>query len=349
MLGPLPPGGQRWPGMSELANTLWLVDLAENAPDGCAMACRARAAGQRVITVCNSEQERRAELLGLEPLDRITRVGDVGRVIGELGAKAVVVTSRRLLAASEKHCRKAGVLLGLAAVGIGGKALGRVAGDASGSVAARFVELTELLAFAPGHGVMAGGDRVVLRQGLGVRDGELAIGLIGPWPGEDLAAGDEPPCKLFSRVIGMLALGDYPVVGLADSGHSDMGGAATFAQTVEDQFELIGVDGPVEAALAAMDGLVWLGSHRGGSVAALAALRCGVPVVAVADEASRAVQMLAGEQRASGQVLAKMVLAPDGTMASIGSRVMEALGLVEPARRVVPAVLGGGAGGGFEE
>jgi len=335
--------------MSEHANTLWLVDLAENAPDGCALACRARAAGQRVITVCDSEQERRAEMLGLEPLDRITRAGDVGRIIGELGAKAVVVTSRRLLAASEKHCRKAGVLLELAAVGIGGKALGRAERDATGGVAARHVELTELLAFAPGHGVMAGADRAVLRQGLGVRDGELAIGLIGPWPGEDLAAGDEPPCKLFSRVIGMLALGDYPVVGLADSGHSDMGGAATFAQTVEDQFELIGVDGPVEAALVAMDGLVWLGSHRGGSVAALAALRCGVPVVAVADDASRAVQMLAGEQRASGQVLAKMVLAPDATMASIGSRVMEALGLVEPARRVVPALLGGGAGGGFEE
>lgn len=335
--------------MSQRASTLLLVDLAENAPDGCAIARRARAAGHRVITVCSSEQERRAEMLGLEALDRITRPGDIGRVIAALSAKAVTVTSRRLLAASDQHCRKARVLLELTAVGINAKALSSAAGDPRLGVASRLVELAELVAFAPGHGVSAGEDRALLRQGLGLRDGELAIGLIGPWPGEDLASGDEPPCKLFSRVIGMLALGDFPVVGLADSGHSDMGGAATFAQTVEDQFELIGVTGPVEAALPAMDGLVWLGSHRGGSVAALAALRHGVPVVAVADDVSRAVQALAAAQRESGQVLAKMVLAPDATMASIGSRLMEALALVEPARRVVPALVGGGAGGGLEE
>ena len=169
--------------------------------------------------------------------------------------------------------------------------------------------------------------RHVLRAGIELSDRELAIGLIGAWPQE----GFVPPCTLFSRVIGMVALGGFPVVGIADGSHEDLHHAATFVRTVEDQFELIAIDGPVEAGLGAFDGLVWLNPDAGGWVAAMRSLANGVPVVTVESSTARAVAGLAGALRQTNPAMGRIVIAPLETMASVGSRLMEVLGLVQLA------------------
>jgi len=309
---------------------LLLLDLGENAVDACLLARTALAAAQasgtpfRLVTVGSSEQERRAAELGVPVFDHCPTLRSVRRIIDALQPAEVAVTSARLWKA----------VAGLAARNQpGGKPLARVslvAWSANATPLGQYpveatLQLTDLATLDTPR--VTPRQRHVLRAGIGLEDRELAIGLIGAWPQDGLV----PPCTLFSRVIGMLALGGFPVVGVADGLHEDMHHAATFVRTVEDQFELIAIEGPVEAGLGAFDGVVWLNPDAGGWVAAMQSLMQGVAVVTIESPSARIVAGLAEALRAKDPAVGRMVIAPLATMASVGSRLMEVLGLVQRA------------------
>ncbi len=309
---------------------LMLLDLGENTVDACLLASNALAAAEtsgtalRLVTVGSSEQERRAAELGIPVLDHCPTIRSVRRITDALQPAEIAVTSARLWkVVSWPAARKqpGGVPLArvtLAAWSARGTPLGQYPAEAP-------LQLTDLATL---HGPrITHRQRHVLRAGIGLEDRELAIGLIGAWPQDGLV----PPWTLFSRVIGMLALGGFPVVGVADGAHEDMHHAATFVRTVEDQFELIATDGPVEAGLGAFDGVVWLNPDAGGWVAAMQALMQGIAVVSVESPSAKNVANLAEELRERDPAVGRMVIAPLATMASVGSRLMEVLGLVQRA------------------
>ena len=182
------------------------------------------------------------------------------------------------------------------------------------------------------------------RAAMGLSDGDTALGLV--------CAPHERHIALFSRVIGMLALGGHEVIGLADGQCHEADHAAVSAALVDDQFEIIMLDGPAEAALDGLDAVVWLGAD--GELAALKAACMGLPVVTVNSPAARLLASIATDllddsltlrtNRAgvragessfspaaadSAPIDGPITLAPSATMASIGARVMSALRLID--------------------